>query len=312
MPIRFRCEHCRQRLTVSERKAGAMANCPKCHQRIQIPSDPGGEAGGPAEESSSAPPADGDASADSTPSHTPTGDAAATSPADSDLFSFADSTAGEATHDFHADQWVFDDGEPVGRFDPTKVAVSRHMLFMQGVLIAAVGVVCLLLGIMIGQLTAPRAVATGPKPCVIQGTVKLAKAGRDAFPDIGSLAVALPVEQRPNRNAKISIESLRPGGQRPQRNDPSIRAIRSLGGDVAMADANGRFQLKLPDEGKYFVLVLSNNADRGPNEELDKRDLMQMGSYLLYPNELLGDRKYEWKNRTVRGNEQLNLTFENL
>lgn len=280
MPIRFRCEHCRQRLTVSERKAGAEANCPKCHGRITIPDD---------EATPEEKPPESTESAESTEDDAPEGD-----------FSF------------DPQQWVFDDGEPVGKFDPSKVAVSRNVLFLQGVLIAAVGVVSLLLGVMIGQLTAPKAEQVGAKPCTVRGTVQLAKSGRDSFPDIGCVVMALPVEQRPNRNNKISIDSLRPGRSRPERNDASIRAIRTLGGDYALADANGRFQLNLPDRGKYFVLFVSNNAEREATEELDKRDLMQMGNYLLYPNELLGEQKYQWKNHTIRGAEQLNLTFEKL
>lgn len=37
MPILFRCEHCRQKLSVPTRKAGKAIKCPKCAQQIVIP-----------------------------------------------------------------------------------------------------------------------------------------------------------------------------------------------------------------------------------------------------------------------------------
>lgn len=40
MPIRFACPHCRQKLTVSVRKAGNQADCPRCKQNLTIPTPP--------------------------------------------------------------------------------------------------------------------------------------------------------------------------------------------------------------------------------------------------------------------------------
>ena len=40
MPIRFACEHCGQRLSVGEDRAGIRARCPKCGQRVVVPAAP--------------------------------------------------------------------------------------------------------------------------------------------------------------------------------------------------------------------------------------------------------------------------------
>src|SRR5262245_49842038 len=37
MPVRFSCPHCRQKLSVSSRKAGREANCPRCARTLTIP-----------------------------------------------------------------------------------------------------------------------------------------------------------------------------------------------------------------------------------------------------------------------------------
>src|SRR5687768_9901740 len=37
MPIRFACPHCQQKLSVSSRKAGTTADCPRCKRSIAIP-----------------------------------------------------------------------------------------------------------------------------------------------------------------------------------------------------------------------------------------------------------------------------------
>ncbi|MCA9110449.1 MAG: biopolymer transporter ExbD [Planctomycetaceae bacterium] len=37
MPIQFRCQACRQRLSITSRKAGLMVACPACGEQIQVP-----------------------------------------------------------------------------------------------------------------------------------------------------------------------------------------------------------------------------------------------------------------------------------
>jgi phage FluMu protein Com len=38
MPIRFRCVYCDKLLGIAKRKAGAVVNCPQCHQPLIVPS----------------------------------------------------------------------------------------------------------------------------------------------------------------------------------------------------------------------------------------------------------------------------------
>lgn len=270
MPIRFHCEHCEQRLSVSTRKAGAKAKCPKCKGPIRIPS----------------------------------ADEPQPLPEDDDpLAQFA---VFESAND-----WVYEDDPDdfIGRFDPTRVAVPRRIIYMQGALLGAVGIVCFVLGVMIGQLTSGRQTAQDhtPRACAVRGTVELDR-GDKRLPDFGCVVIAVPQNRRPDRNSKVPIDALRPDSTPPDRNDPAVLAIRSLGGDYTRTDANGRFQLQLPDAGKYYLLFVSANAPRG-NDALRKTDLMQIGSYFLYANELLGAQKYRWSRESVRRDREVNIVF---
>src|SRR5262249_8474603 len=37
MPIRFRCQHCKQLLGIARRKAGTHVNCPTCRRQVMVP-----------------------------------------------------------------------------------------------------------------------------------------------------------------------------------------------------------------------------------------------------------------------------------
>jgi hypothetical protein len=37
MPVRFRCYFCLQKLSISQRKAGTVTECPRCHGQVWVP-----------------------------------------------------------------------------------------------------------------------------------------------------------------------------------------------------------------------------------------------------------------------------------
>lgn len=50
MPIRFRCQHCKQLLGIARRKAGTLVECPRCAGRILVPPEPNGHVPEPGED----------------------------------------------------------------------------------------------------------------------------------------------------------------------------------------------------------------------------------------------------------------------
>ena len=115
MPIKFACDHCGARLSVSSRKAGAQAKCPKCQQVLQIPAAARDDTAAPTEAALE-----------------PSG---STSPADQ---AADDPLAQFLVYDSEAELIYASDDEDSSSqagfrasLDPHKVAVPRSILYMQ-------------------------------------------------------------------------------------------------------------------------------------------------------------------------------------
>ena len=194
--------------------------------------------------------------------------------------------------------------------DLDRVAVPRRVLYAQGILLAVVAVASFVLGMLVtGGGGTKVAVDAAPVPCVLSGAVVYATGGGRNLPDEGSVVIVLPTEQRPAPTGKAPVEGLRPGDPIPRGDSDNLRIIQSIGGAYARTDNEGRYQLTLPDAGRYFVLIVSKNKYRAAGEELDKADIAQLGRYVQPPTELLGESKYAWREVTIRANQSLDLTF---
>lgn len=282
MPVRFACEHCGQRLSVSSRKAGARGKCPKCKQKVTIPADASTVA---AEE-------DSDDGADE-----------ANDPY-SEFVVYDDEV-----------EWVYESehetaaAPSLGVTDLNRVAVPRSVLYTQGILLALVAVASFTLGVLVGSGGKTQLAERPPQPCVLSGKVDYVASSGQSRPDDGSIVLIVPTEERPSPDNKADVAGLRPGDPMPQDDSDNLRIIRGIGGDYTRVDADGNFQVRLPDTGRYFVLVVSGNAYRGPGEELSRDDIAQLGRYVRPPTDLLGESRYQWRELTIREDKTLNVVF---
>ena len=283
MAIKFVCEHCGQKLKVSARKAGTNAKCPKCREPITVPGEP----------------------SDLTDASTADEDAAAEENPYAEFVVYDDEV-----------EWVYEDDEPDADTGPAtatdinRVLVPRNVLYMQGILLAVVALVSFVLGVMVGGGGKPTQVADKPpQPCILSGEVVYRTGGGRNRPDDGSVVLVVPTNDRPAPTNKAVIEGLRPGDPLPREDSDNLRIIRAIGGDYVRTDNNGQYQIRLPDTGRYFVLVVSKNAYRGAGDEIDKVDIAQLGRYVQPPTDLLGDSKYLWREVTMSENRTLDFTF---
>jgi hypothetical protein len=298
MPIRFACPHCSQKLSVSTRRAGASVDCPRCRRELTIP----------------------------TPEKLPAAGEPRKSPAAAAATQAGAASEGESAEPDERDvfaQFVFDDddemelvydtSEPAAAspaaaatVDYDRISVPRRVLYLQGGLLGVVGLVCFTIGLIAGSgfFSAPQPAAS--KPCIVSGAVTYTAAGR-LTPDEGAVVVALPQSREPEERASIS--GLRPSDPPPAGMQRGIEIIRTIGGAYTRADANGRYQLRLPTQGKYFLLVISRGAEAASLDHIQTEHLLKLGRFFDMPADLLGKQKYQWTAASLHGDMKLNAEF---
>lgn len=289
MPIRFTCNHCGSRLSVSSRKAGMASQCPKCHHPLTVPTPeprqrvPDGEA--PRE--SAGPSRDDEAK--------------------------EDPFAQFIVYDEEPELVYASDEEDVPPYaedlpiDPTKVAVPRRILYLQGILLGVVALSCFALGVLVGASRSGGGPEVHvPQPCFVRGTIAIRSGAGDPIPDQGAVAIVVPQDRHPEQKAEL--DGLRPQDPPPDDTHPGLLAIQSIGGAYARTDENGRFELRVPDTGKYYLLVISTRRS-GSTEDHPKSELAQIGRFFQLTPDLFGGNDYRWQPETIRRDRELNVVF---
>ncbi len=310
MPIRFQCEHCSAKLSVGSKKSGKRVKCPRCAQIITIPS---------AEQPSS----------EDVPAPQPAAQQHEQKEHSEDIGHHEQHEEQPADHEsfsqfavYDADtEWVYEDSESVAAqsayeaaqretapVDRKRLAVSRSVLYVQGGLLGVVAITCFALGILVGWGSADGNGERVATPCVISGTVTFAQAENPNEPDDGAIVVVVPRDARPGQGEKLGIEAFRPGSEPLDVTSAEVQALQGLGGNVARTDAEGKFSLRVPDKGNYFVLVLSGNSQRG-GAAADINDLAEIGRYFLTAADLVGTHSYRWTPEPIGRDRTFHVQF---
>lgn len=278
--IRFACQQCDQLLSVGASKVGRTIKCPQCAHVNTVP----------------------------------TADSAKQQIAERKKRKEAKrQKLQESTDDFSQfavfdqdNEFVFEQEGDAGYYfdknlDLTKIAVSRRVVYAQGILLGVVAIGMFAFGWFVGSATT----TPGPSPeedltpRIVRGTLTFTdSAGRDQ-PDAGSVVIMVPEELRPGPDDKVDIEGLRPDDPLPGENHPALQRIAVMGGAYARTDAEGEYRLQLPKRGAYFLLIISGNMHRSGADELNKEHLAQMGRYFIRATDLLGDRRFRWTEERI-------------
>lgn len=332
MPIRFACPHCHQKLSVSSRKAGTSADCPRCKRKLSIPTPPPeparpaparpqvaaqppvskpaifiGPETTPAEKFQ--PPAAEQFVAAAVPA-TETAVAVAELPPQAEDPIWTPDPAG-----YEGMELVYDTTESTAISQPAfaehteLVAIPRYVLYLQGGLLAVVALVAFTIGLLAGGaiLTQPPTTAAA-QACVIQGSVTYASGPRN-LPDEGAVIAIIPQTQsKPDEKAPVA--GLRPDDPTPGDTHRGIAILQSLGGGYTRADANGRFQVQLPDRGRYLVLVVSSRSQVRSIEEIQTGDILKLGPFFDNAADLLGNHRYQLTQESFRGDRDFDVAFE--
>lgn len=309
MPIRFVCKHCGQKLSVGSSRAGTKANCPRCKELVRVPGEPVKPSKAVLAQSMLV--MSGEGAAVETASHQP--------PPHEPGFHeepAAPPIAGEAEPAIETSELVFDTspsavtgqaaGEVVQQTDYNLVTFPRYVLYAQAGLLAGVAVICFMLGLAMGG--AFFAATSGPvaaKPCTISGFVQISQ-GVVKKGDEGAVVFVLPDVKQVGERAPVA--GLRPRDTEPQGNHRGLAILRDMNAGYGRADKDGKFQVTVPKQGKYFVLVISrgktgDGADVGSAKQ-------KIARFFENANDLIGTQKYQFSAETLSNDRKYDVSFE--
>jgi len=316
MPIRFACPHCHQRLSVSTRKAGTAAQCPRCHATVTIPlaaNEPEAEGANQSDSVAGSflvgepmvaeplvaeplvaepqalpaiePPPRADEAQTPQPPIAVATSAVSTPPIPGTMSRGNDVAAQPAVNDF--------------------VVVPRLVIYAQGGLLTVVAVTSLIIGVMLGRTFAPRPVSNGDsRECHVSGNVTYTTAARTR-PDRGAVVVLIPL-LADAAGERASVAGLRPSDPPPPTDHPGLGVIRQLGGSYLRADPNGRFEVRAP-AGHYWLLIISHHKRAGAAASAG--DVRLLGRYFENAADLLENREYRLTREEIVGDVQWTADF---
>ncbi len=284
MPFKFACEHCDRVLSVSSSKIGRRAKCPGCGESLTVP--------------------DKDAAVESMKQRKATPD-------------------DEEAVDPFAQFMVFDDAELVYEtadfkpkakeqtpVDHDKVAVSRRIVYVQGVLLGVVALSFFMFGILVGSATKPDRIPTnavGGNKCSLTGIISYRNGANGEQPDSGAVVVLLPKGTPPDE--RVAALGLRPNNPPNTETARAKHAIREIGGYWATANDNGEFKVEVASSKTYYVLYVSGNANRqaGSPTPQQVKDITEMEEYIFPASDLLGQNQFRWQLVTVLSKNPMQL-----
>ncbi len=332
MPILFKCELCRARLSISRSKAGKIGTCPKCGEPIHIPkisdiqskssrkkskpelapvsSDSAVEAIKEIIERPYAPPDNFVSPRETQTQSEKPEPTSAVSDNDLDEPPVYELTAdGPGQYGPVAQQ--FDASLPKESMSTTEsdtesesvsvlnsILIPRWVIYFQAGLIGVVAATFFIFGMMVGSFTtSPERAVVSENQFRIGGSVFV-----DDEVDEGAVVIALPTKAKPDPRPQTT--PLHPDSFEPVNND-SITIIRELGGDVVRTNRNGAFELIVEGPAEYFLLVVSKNKRRRSGADLEKQEMAQMGRFFLPYQPLIENKQFVWKKIRVTSNRNL-------
>lgn len=329
MPIRFACPQCRQKLSVSSRKAGARGECPRCKQPLKIPDLPEGDEPEPAATTAQQPApmplaaqAAAPTEAQAPPPAAPIGPSLAElppePPPDVPPPQVPDAPASQAEPfpSFDEIELIYETEDSDYR-DMTEsaspqdvIAVPRYVIYLQGGLLGVVALASFAIGLIAGGAFSSGSGSTAglPQASVVSGTVSYVSGNR-VFPDEGAVIILLPQNnQKPEERAMVA--GLRPGDPPPGELHRGLAVLRQLGAGYARADDKGHYSVQLPDRGRYLMLVISQARQLKSAADIQTQDILKIGPYFDNGADLIGKQRYRLTTESIRGNRQINVEFD--
>jgi hypothetical protein len=200
------------------------------------------------------------------------------------------------------------EAEPIVRV-AERVAVPRRVLYLQAVLLAAVGICAFLLGLWVRRDNTRELATDAPRvqPCTLRGAVSYRGDARESLPDGGAVVILLP--QVAPTDEKLTTRGLLPQDAFPGEDHPGLAALRSVGGQYVRTDGMGRFELRVPNRGQYFLLIISAHQRQGTPVP-PRRVRAEVGRFFRLTPVLFAGQAFCWQEEQVQQDRQLNVVIE--
>jgi phage FluMu protein Com len=309
MSIRFYCKRCNQLLGIASRKAGSEIDCPKCGLVLVVPTEEAAAAALALGRLAPSPVVAEDLSRFVVDDDDPT----AIEP--------ASPQAGQA------EQPTGRDGAGAGLLDTVPeppapgvpvpkdmILFPRRTFYVHGVLFVLLAAVAFGAGYWIGRGDAGfhrelEQEEAAHERMLLQGTIVYDPGTGQPAPDRSAVIVAVPEGKLPER--PWSFQGVRPQDDPPPSADhATLRGIEALGGCYERAGVDGKFNLVLPREGMYRLLVVSAHAARPTDQRINADDLAAINRYFQLGEHLIGRSKYQWTVvRVDRGTNPIEIDF---
>jgi hypothetical protein len=142
----------------------------------------------------------------------------------------------------------------------------------------------------------------------VEGTVHYLSANRRS-PDEGAAILIVP-QHGAKPEEKAPAVGLRPEDPPPDEATPGIAILRRIGGGYARADEKGHFHIRLPDRGRYWVLVISQARQLKSANQVSTQDIRTHVPFFDNGADLIGKQRYKMTSESVRGDRQFNVVFD--
>lgn len=350
MPIKFRCSYCRQFLGISRNRAGELFDCPTCGRTIRVPSLDGTVAPVPEPELNAADAhlarALDELAALADPNAVPKA-AVAVDVAEAEaeipqplpepepLELPLPAVVTPVVPPGLAPSAVQEPEIAVSLADLLPLAATTSTAAVsptstQGVMLSrgwlaavlAAPTVALFAGVALGWLVGSRSpaattsAASADVPAVVAATEGVTLTGRISFrndagetkPDVGAVVILWPEDWE-------GATRLPPFGLRPADSDAdqvaAAATVAGMGGGLARAAADGSYELRVSEPGRYRRLVISRLKARPGDEPLSAALLDELKQYLSDPAATLGERAFTWQPQTLEatGNPAVDHVF---
>lgn len=203
--------------------------------------------------------------------------------------------------------------QPVAAIPPAPfenaVWISRRAIYTHVAILVLVSLVTFLIGWISGGAGTRLPSGDNAGPVRFEALIQYVAGNGKTLPDEGAVVLLWPKQAKPLE--RLSSKRLSPSEPAPPSDLPTLKALETLRGAYARADAQGEIRdLLLAEPGEYYVLVISRNLARPANEPVNEKAIPILGD--LFGAEalgLLGTRQFTLKSYTIADTRTLNHTF---